>query len=84
MLSQLVTPEVLHGAARMALFFKAGIFSNLGGGLTFSFTAAKDEERWANLPVFSSLRLCHLSGLIIFDGGGYGYGCGGGPRTREE
>ena len=67
------------GAARTTFLLKANVFSNRDGGLTSSFTATEDEERWVNLPVFSSLRMCHLSGLIIFNGGGCGYGCGGGP-----
>jgi hypothetical protein len=65
------------GAARMAFFLKAGFFSNHGGGLTSSFTAVKDEERRANLLVFSSLWLCRLSGLVIFNDSGW-------PGRREE
>ena len=67
------------GAVGTAFFLKAGVFLNPDGGLTSSFTAAEDKERRTNLPVFSSLRVCCLSGLIIFDGGGCGYGYDGGP-----
>jgi hypothetical protein len=73
------------GAAGMAFFFKAGVFTNPGGGLTSSFTAPEDDERRVNLPVFSSLNLCHLFGLIIFDGGGCTRGGEGerGVKRRE-